>query len=150
MTPIATLEDLIAQLRQNPELREQLLSVLLTQELLSLPVEFHEFRAEMLDFRAEMEQITLEHQRRLDAIETQIAQQRLEFETQMERQRAEFNERMDRQRTEFNEQLQSLRTEFYEQMQNLRAEARELAQTLGVLVVYDGTAEGVEFLNSLA
>ncbi len=150
MPPIQSVEDLIAQLRQNPELREQLLSVLLTQELLSLPAEFREFRAE---FR----EITLAHERRMQAIEEQLALQRQEFNEQLAQQRTEFesqlqslrrelneqiaqlreefNQQMARQRAEFNEQMARLRAEFNEQMGLLRAEVhQEIQRTRNELI----------------
>ncbi len=118
MAPITSLEDLIAQIRQNPELREQLLSVLLTQELLSLPAEFREFRAEM-------QAITLEHQRRLNAIEAQIVQLRLDFEAQFQAQREEFNQQIQASRKEVNEQIEALRQEVNQQIAELRKEVYE-------------------------
>ncbi len=118
MAPITSLEDLIAQIRQNPELREQLLSVLLTQELLSLP-------AELREFRAEMQAITLEHQRRLNAIEAQIVQLRLDFEAQFQAQREEFNQQIQASRKEVNEQIEALRQEVNQQIAELRKEVYE-------------------------
>ncbi len=118
MAPITSLEDLIAQIRQNPDLREQLLSVLLTQELLSLPAEFREFRAEM-------QAITLEHQRRLNAIEAQIVQLRLDFEAQFQAQREEFNQQIQALRKEVYEQIAELRKEVNEQIEALRQEVNQ-------------------------
>ncbi len=72
---ISSVEDLIQIIRQHPEWREVLLSALLPQDLLLLPQEFRDFRAEM---RERMER----YGRRIAAIEEQHARQHLRAERQ--------------------------------------------------------------------
>ena len=50
MVTINTSEDLLALLRENQEFREAARQIILTEELLTLPVEFHAFRTEFRDY----------------------------------------------------------------------------------------------------
>lgn len=50
MTTINTAEDLLSLLRENQEFREAARQIILTEELLTLPVKFHAFRAEFRSY----------------------------------------------------------------------------------------------------
>ncbi len=50
MTTVNTAEDLIDLLRENQEFREAVRQLILTEELLTLPVEFHTFRTEFRSY----------------------------------------------------------------------------------------------------
>ena len=54
MVTINTTDDLLRLLDENPEFREAVRQVILTQELISLPAVFTSFQSEMRDFQSEM------------------------------------------------------------------------------------------------
>ncbi len=106
------------------------MSVLLPQDLLALPQEFCEFRAEVREMLMAHERRMQAHEERMAAIEEQIARQRADFEREMQAMRQEFQEQIQAMRREVEQRLQELRREFQEQMQAMRLEFEQRHQDL--------------------
>lgn len=127
---ISSVEDLIQIIRQHPEWREALLSALLPQDLLLLPQEFRDFRAEM---REPMEA----HERRIEAIEEQIARQRLEYEQQMQQMRIEFQQQMQGMRAEFTARFERIEQDVEDLKKDMKEVKNDLASVKGMVLEMD-------------
>ena len=58
MTTIETTEDIIRILREQPEVREEIRRLILTDELLALPAQFTEMRQDQADIRQDIQRIS--------------------------------------------------------------------------------------------
>ena len=79
MTTIDTMEDIIRILREQPDVREEIRRLILTDELLALPAQFIEMRKEQAEMRQEIQRIS---QTQTEMQQTQTEMQQAQTEMQ--------------------------------------------------------------------
>ena len=89
MTTIDTMEDIIRILREQPDVREEIRRLILTDELLALPAQFIEMRKDQAEMRQEIQRIS-QTQTEMQQAQTEMQQAQTEMkQAQTEMQQAQ-------------------------------------------------------------